>query len=109
MVSRMVFTSSSENGCALRRQQPSHQPVFECLSVSSHCHPSSAPLGSWFYGSDNYSDAGAAQNCEIEQLEGGRMKRQPKRPIDVSSMRDSAPRIEFVANLNLAVKTHHEN
>lgn len=47
---------------------------------------------------------GAAQNCEIEQLEGGRMKRQPKRPIDVSSdARFGTP--NRIANLNLAVKT----
>jgi hypothetical protein len=31
------------------------------LSVSSHFHPLSPPPGSWFYGGDNYSDAGGLE------------------------------------------------
>jgi hypothetical protein len=46
---------------ALRRQQPRHRSVLECLSVSSQVHPSSPPPGLLFYRGDNYSDAGGVQ------------------------------------------------
>jgi hypothetical protein len=39
------FSRNHVDHCALRRQQPRHRSVFECLSVSSQVCPSSAPRG----------------------------------------------------------------
>ena len=50
--------------CALRRQQPRHRSVLECLSVSSQVRPSSPPPGLWIYGDDNYSDAGGVYRLD---------------------------------------------
>ena len=52
------FPRNQLQRCALRRRQPRHRSVLECLSVSSQVHPSSPPPSSWFYRGDNYSDAG---------------------------------------------------
>ncbi len=53
---------------ALRRQQPRHRPVLECLSVSSQFLISSSPPGSRFYRGDNYSDAGGYDKCTVRAL-----------------------------------------
>ena len=45
---------------ALRRKQPRHHSVLECLSVSCHFLLSSPPQGCGSYRGNNYSDAGGS-------------------------------------------------
>jgi len=54
--------SNQADRCALRRQQPRHRSVFECLSVSSQVRPSSPPPR-LIYGGDNYAPCCLTKEC----------------------------------------------